>query len=470
MWLAHELADLPALSPLLRVVRIVTAPTSTDGPTTTSSDAAVASDPSAPPSGDLAENPVTGDAVLLELPEIGGPDGPVSAPRRSRLWRWGFPALLLALFAAIPALVYAGYHVVLDSHDGRLILATTDPAKPGWEGAVEPTPTAAIATVNETGELTSVNILALTADGVGTVIFVPGDTRAPSQVGAQTLVTAYRAGGVDALKPAVESIMGAGVEEFEVADSARWEELVGPVGSLTVANPDNVVYGGQTTFPKGSIDIPPAQIGAYLRTRNWSENDTNRLLRQEAFWRAWLASVGTANRASAVPGETDSGIGRFVRTLATDQVDYQVLPVKVEPLPDAFASVYVPLTDDVTAIMTRAIPFPAAAPEGSRPTIRVLDGTGQLDHGVAAAQILAAAGAEIDAIGNAANFKIPTTQFIISGSDQQAAVEKLQAALGIGEVVQSADSSDSVDITVILGADALGQDQLKGTSSTVSGG
>jgi hypothetical protein len=264
--------------------------------------------------------------------------------------------------------------------------------------------------------------------------------------------------------------MGAGLDEIQVADAAAWEELVGPVGSLTVANPDNVVYGGQTTFAKGSIDIPPSQIGAYLRTRNWSENDTNRLLRQEAFWKAWLAKVATANTASAVPGETDSGIGRFVRTLATDQVDYQVLPVKLEPLPDAYASVYVPLTDDVTAIMAGAIPFPVGAPEGSRPTIRVLDGTGQLDHGLAAAQVLAAAGAQIDAIGNAANFKIPTTQLIISGSDHQADAEKLQAALGVGEIVQSADSSDSVDVTVILGADALDVSQLQGTSSTVSGG
>ncbi len=429
----------------------VTAPTSTEGAVVPATDTPPAA---ATDSSPTDSSPADAAGALLDLPEIERPAGP-QGPRRRRLWQWGFPLALLGLFAAIPALVYAGYHVVLDSHDGRLIIATTDPAKPGWEGAVEPTPTAAIGTVNENGELTSVTLLSLTADGVGSVIFVPGDTRAPSQVGGQTLVTAYRAGGVDALQPAVESIMGAGLQEMVIADAAAWEELVGPVGSLTVANPDNVVYGGQTTFPKGSIDIPPAKIGAYLRTRNWAENDTNLLLRQEAFWRAWLAKVGTADSATAVPGETDSGVGRFVRTLATDQIDFEVLPVKTEPLPDAYASVFVPLTDEVEAIMVKAIPFPTASPEGSRPRIRVLDGTGQLAHGVGAAQVLAAAGAEIDAIGNAASFKIPTTQFIISGSDHQSQADQLQAALGVGEVVQSADTSDSVDITVILGADAL---------------
>jgi hypothetical protein len=486
---AHEPVA-PFIEPAtIAVVGVVTAPTETstsepgpadDAPSPVGTDGASVGSASTGAAVTATETPTTkppidpapdpaAEGVYLDLPDVGPHPGP-SRPRHRRLWRWGFPFALVALFALVPVLVYAGLHVVLDSHDGRLIIATTDPSKPGWEGAVTPTPTAAIATVNETGELTSVNVLALTAEGTGTVVLVPGDTRAPSQVGAQTLVTAYRAGGVEALRPALESLTGSAIDEIEIADAATWEELVGPAGALTVANPDNVVFGGEVLFPKGSIDIPPAQIGAYLRLRNWSETDTNRLLRQEAFWRAWLTKVGTANSATAVPGETDSGIGRFVRTLATDQVVYEVLPVEVEPLPDEYASVYVPITDQVKALMARAIPFPVAAPEGSRPVIRVLDGTGQLDHGVAAAQVLAAAGAQIDAIGNAASFKMPGTQFIISGTEHEAQAEQLRDALGVGEVVQSGDTSDSVDITVILGADALDAESLQGAGSSSSGG
>jgi len=40
----------------------------------------------------------------------------------------------------------------------------------------------------------------------------------------------------------------------------------------------------------------------------------------------------------------------------------------------------------------------------------------------------------------------------------------------VGEVVQTGDSSDSVDITVILGADALAVPDLQGTVSTSGGG
>src|SRR4051794_7666950 len=95
--------------------------------------------PTTPPSG-------TEGAVLkfLDL----DPPRRSPRPRRSLWWRIGFPVVLLLLFAAIPVLIYAGIHVVLQSNHGRLIASTTDPSEPGWEVAVEPTPTGVLATVN----------------------------------------------------------------------------------------------------------------------------------------------------------------------------------------------------------------------------------------------------------------------------------------------------------------------------------
>ena len=265
--------------------------------------------------------------------------------------------------------------------------------------------------------------------------------------------------------------MGLDVGDVTVASDADWAELVKPVGTLTVANPDSLQAVTGQAFPKGSVDLTPDQVGLYLRTRNYGEDDTNRLLRQEALWRSWLAKVSAAGTPDAVPGETDSGLAPFVRTLAADQVDYQVLPVKVQARADAYAGVFVPLTADVQALMAQAVPFPAAAPPGSRPRVRVLDGSGQLDHGLAAARTLAANGAQIDGIGNASSFDVATTQFIISGSDHQSQAEGLRDALGVGDVVQSSDQSDSVDITVILGADALGKSSTQdGPSTTAVGG
>jgi LytR cell envelope-related transcriptional attenuator/LytR_cpsA_psr family len=408
------------------------------------------------------------DGAFLDFLELDA-SRPARQPHRSTWWRIGFPVVLVLLFVSVPTLVYAGIHVVLDSHHGRLIAAATDPAKPGWEVAVEPTPTGVLATLGDDGQLSSVSVLALTSQGTGTVIFVPADTQVPDTPGYKTMVDAYAAKGPDGLKAALEAVVHVDVGEIQTADTTRWDELVTPVGTITVANPDNVDANGQT-FPRGSIDLTPAQVASYLRVRNYGEDDTNRLLRQEAFWRSWLAQVA-AKGPDSVPGESDSGTGKFVRALAADQVTYAVLPVKVQARPDAYSGVFVPIATEVQQLVAQAVPFPMAAPAGSRPRLRVLDGTGQLDHGVTAAMTLAAAGAQIDDIGNASTFSVPTTQFIISGENERAQADQLRAALGVGEIVTSTDTSDSVDITVILGSDALGLATTQsGLASTAAGG
>ena len=406
--------------------------------------------------------------VFLDLPDI-----PKRPARRSVWWRWGFPTSLVLLVVAVPVLIYAGLHVVLASNHGRPILSSKDPAEPGWEAAVEPTPTALMATLSDTGDLSSVSLLALTGPDRSSVVFIPADTQVTTDNGKQTLVAAYKTGGAPGLKAAVEKIVGVDVGDVTVADAAEWEQLVTPVGNLSLTNPDNVTVNDIRLFNRGPIQLSPAQAGIYLRSRNWAEDDTNRLLRQEVFWRAWLAKIAAKGTADAVPGETDAGIGKFIRTLASTQVDYHVLPVKVQALADAYAGVFLPITADVGPLVAQTVPFPSASPPGSRPLVRVLDGTGQLDHGVSVARALAAAGAQIDGIGNASSFSVPSTQIIITGSDHRAQAESLRKALGFGEIIERAPdafSSDSVDITVILGADALGQSVTTGSSSAATTG
>ena len=441
----------------------MTAPTNQAPSQATKSEA-----PSPGPGASGTSGTIAGEAaatpVFLELPDI--PKRPHH--RRSLWWRWGFPIALVVLVILVPVLIYAGMHVVLDSNHGRLIFSSTDPAKPGWEAAVESTPTALMATLSDTGDLSSVSLLALTGPDHSAMVFIPADTQVTTDKGKETLVSAYKSGGEAGLKTAVEALVGVDVGDVTVAGATDWEALVAPVGTVTVANPDNVTINDTRLFDRGSIDITPAQAGIYLRSRNWAEDDTNRLLRQEVFWRAWLAKIAAKGTADAVPGETDAGIGKFIRTLAATQVDYHVLPVKVQALSDAYAGVFLPITKDVAPLIAQTVPFPRAAPAGSRPLVRVLDGTGQLDHGVGVARSLAAGGAQIDGIGNASTFSVPTTQIIITGSDRRAQAESLRKTLGFGEIIErpgDAFSSDSVDVTVILGADALGQPVTTGSVS-----
>jgi hypothetical protein len=392
--------------------------------------------------------------VYLDLPEVS--TSHFRHRRASRWWRYGFPAALAVLIAAVPVLVYAGAQVVLKSNDGRLIPATADPSSPGWQATVPPTPTMVLATLNDSGNLSSVALLALTSDTQGSVILIPADTQAYVFGQPQTLVAAYKSGGSSRLKAAVEALTGAGVDDIMMANSGNWKELVAPAGPLTFDNPDDVIADGVKLFSQGRITVPPAKVGSFVEWRNWGEDDTNRLLRQEYLWKAWLAKIAAAPGTTAVPGELDNGIGHYLR-------------VQVHKLTTAYTMVFLPISAEVHALVGQDIPFPTAVGGGTRPHIRVLDGTGRLGHGLAAAHNLALAGAQIDTIGNASSFHIAHTQFTVTSESQRAAAQKLRDALGVGTVVVDPGADDTVDVTVVLGTDALGRPQAESTTLAPAG-
>ncbi len=309
------------------------------------------------------------------------------------------------------------------------------------------------------------------------MILIPVDTQAFVFGRPQTLVTAYRTGGSSRLKAAIEALTGTGVDDIMMANSGNWQELVAPAGALTFDNPDDVIVNGVRLFAQGVVTVPPARVGSFVEWRNWGEDDTNRLLRQEVMWKAWLAKIAAAPGSTAVPGELTSGIGRFLHALAHEEVAYDVLPVQVHKLTTAYTMVFLPLPGQVRALVGQDIPFPTAVGGGTRPHIRVLDGTGRLGHGLAAATNLALAGAQIETIGNASSFRIAHTQFTVSSESERAAAQKLRDALGVGTVVVDPGADDTIDVTVVLGADALGRPQAESTtlaaltgSSTVTTG
>ena len=421
----------------------------------------------APAGGEPVEGGDDHPKAYLDLPETSSSH--VRHRRANRWWRYGFPAALVLLFAAVPILVYTGAKVVLSSNDGRLIPSTAGPDQPGWQATVPPTPTMVLGTVNDEGGLSSVALLALTSDHVGSLVLIPADTQTFVDGKPLRLFDAYRYGGKARLEKAVEAITGTGIDSITMADSSNWEQLVAPAGPLTFDNPDDVIVDGTRLFPQGRVTVPPSKVGAFVESRNWAEDDTNRLLRQEYLWKAWFAKIAAAPGSSAVPGEVDSGIGRFLQAMAHEQVEMDVLPVQVHALATAYAGVYLPLTAQVHALVGQVIPFPTAASPGDRPRIRVFDGTGRLGHGLAAAHNLAQAGAQIDAIGNASSLRVARTQLIVSKESERAAAEKLREALGFGTVVVNGGADDTIDVTVVLGADAIGRPAAESTTLVTGG-
>jgi hypothetical protein len=380
-----------------------------------------------------------------------------------RWWRFGFPVLLVVLALLIPALVVIGARIVLDSNDGKIVKTITDPTAPGWEASVEPTPVLGVALVNELGQLDSVAVLALSGEQGGSVVVLPSSTvMGVPNVGNVPLSIVYGTGGIDVLRQGLEGILGIGVADIEVVEPNEWADLVGPVGPLEFDNPDQVVASdaGETEvlFDKGEITVRPDEAWTYLSTRNPLETDLNRMVRVDAFWQAWVAQVGAAaDQTNVVPGEVDSGLGRFVRALGTGPLDASSLPLQPIPLEEGKEPVYEPQIAAVDALVARIAPFPAG-PEGARARMAVLDGTGSLDHGMAAAVLFASIGGQIDKVGNAPAFGVETTQFVYFDDAALTRVQRMRDALGVGEIVKSDELNSAVDIVVVLGADAVGVD------------
>ncbi len=400
--------------------------------------------------------------------ERGDPTGPPAAPssvprrsssgrpRSSAWWRFGFPVALALLFLAVPLLFWAGYETVLNSNEGKLVKLPSDPSQPGWEALTEATPTMLVTHVDDTGKPVGVAVLSLTGEGTGGILLIPMNTvlQVPG-VGPVRVDEAYKRGGVDGVKLTIEGLLGAGMQESVVVDDKRWADLTAPLAPIPVTNRDPVVSPttGRTLFAKGPLELAPQQVGPYLGTTGANDDDYNRLLRNQDFWEAWLAKIAAApNDAAAVPGESDTGFGRFVRKLADSQVSVQTLPLQKVNLPDG-QSVSAPVEADVQALVAQMIPFPVSPIPGARLRVRILDGTGTLSHGVNAAPLLVKGGGQIDAVGNAMRFDYATTQLVYHDDAQRPAVEKLRAALGVGELVKTERGNDNADVTVILGKD-----------------
>lgn len=365
----------------------------------------------------------------------------------SRRWMIVFSSLMTVALVAAAVLTYVGIDTVRTSRAGKSVSSVTDPALPGFEAFLEPTPTLVV--LHASGStLVSVTVLALRSGDVGgSVLLVPPDTRLTPDEGAFPLAAVAAFGGsVDAVVPGLQDLLEVGLAEVAVVDDARWAELVAPVAPLMLDNPDAV-----GAFPAGPIALAADQVGPYLSARVEGESDLARLFRQQLFFEAWAGAVSKSADPAAVPGEVESGIGRFVRGLAAGPLQISTLPV-VETVTAEGTAIDVD-RDAANELVSELIPFPTASRPGARVRVRLLDGTGDPQHVLTTAPLIAPAGAQIVVVGNADRFDYGVTEIRYHDPTRKAAAEALREALGAGSVVDDPRPTDAFDVTIVLGPD-----------------
>ncbi len=385
-------------------------------------------------------------AEAADLPSESA-DGPAPAQGPSRRWMAGFAVVLTVAVLLGGVLTVAGLRTLRDSTAGRT-LTSTDPSEPGFEGLLEPTPTLLVIH-RSGGVLRSAALLALaTGDAGGSVILLPPSVEVGDGDGAATLaVTAAFGGTPEVVRGAGEAVAGVGVQELVELDDTRWAELVAPVAPLAIQNPDDVAG-----FPAGPISLQADEVGAWLAATGPDESELGALYRQQLFWEAWLAAVAGSGTAEAVPGELDSGMGRYVRGLAGGHLEVATIPVtdRVDGLGNTIFEVD---REALRGIITDLVPFPTGTVLAPRTRVRLLDGTGDQDHVRRVAPNVVMADATIVVVGNAGAFDHQTTEIRYHNPTQRTAAERLQRALGAGTVIEDVRPIDAFDVTIVLGTD-----------------
>jgi hypothetical protein len=483
--LADELARIPDLERADEPAA-PSAPGATPKPATNGTAAPAPPAPSAPAAGSSAATAASGDLspaarALLDAPDAPDLDpslldadelaqdastGAGSAPapavvrrRPSMVRRVAFAVTLIVLVAAIPALGYAGMQVIRDSTAGDLTVSDLRPTDPGYEAQVDPTPTAVLYQLDENGVPSAATVMALSgADGGGVVIFVPLDTQVLEPAfGVGRLRGVYgRPDGTDAgarrLSTQIGQLMNVGIEEPIEVTNAGLAQLAAPVAPIVIDNPDNLDLGYGLTLPAGPTELSGPVLGRYLEVQQPGESDLNRLNRHQLVWSTWLEQIAAAGVDEAVPGESATGIGRFLRALASGPVSFHTLPV--EPQDDGTFVV-----DEVATnlLVTSSIPAPTGAVPGQRFTVRLLNGVAAEAIPSSVVRVVVGEGGAVTLVGNGPSFDRDETEVVYGDPDDASKARSLADALGAtGGVRLDREAPDTVDLTVILGRDVLG--------------
>ena len=394
------------------------------------------------------------DAGDTEADGDGTPPLAVARPGAGRSAAW-FAVLVVLLIGGV-GLAYAGSRIIRSSTEGEVLTPIDDPTAPGYEALVDPTPTLALLQ-DVNGALDSVTVLTLPDPGGsgGGVLLIP--TRTVTDVpifGESPLAIAYNFGDSQIATEVVGTLLGTGLGESAVVDDTRWADLVAPVAPITIDNPNALSVDGELRFPVGEIQLQAADVGPYLTARVDGESDLARLFRQQVFWSAWLDAVKANGTTAAVPGELDTGIGRFVRALAAGQRVISTLPVQPTPAGEyGDEEAFVTQPAKAKALVDQLVPFPVSPAPGARARLRLLNGTPDTSVAASIAADLPAAGVQVVLIGNATSLDHETTTVRYIGAEFRDEAQAVADILGVGEVTEDNRPSETADITVTLGAD-----------------
>jgi len=381
-------------------------------------------------------------------------------------WRWGFPVLaaVLAIWGAV--LLTGGLTTVLDSRRGETREAVTDPSAAGFEAFVEQTWSMLVATEDTSGDLVQVAVVAAAdrSSGGGSVLLIPVETRIPVDGTATEcevacrLLDQHRDGGLEAVRIATASILDVQVTGATLLTPARWESLAGAVAPVAVTLAEDLVTTAAdgtsvVRFPAGTVSVAATDVvdlfgfpGGGVDS-SAHEDVIERSTRQQDWWRSWVDALSGGDPRDRLPN-LDLDVIDLLATVARGRVR-----VVSAPWTDDGGAVVVD-EGRLTDVVVEMFPFPIPRVPGLRPSVRLLNGTGDPSVDGPSREAVLRAGVELAVVGNYRNDGVIQTRVIHRDPALEAAAEALAAAIG-GGVLFDPYLSPVTDLTVVIGADFL---------------
>ncbi|NCG22731.1 MAG: hypothetical protein GWP47_01170 [Actinobacteria bacterium] len=382
------------------------------------------------------------------------------APKANLFWRFIFPLMVAGAGIAVLLLWEAGTKAVLDSTDGEEFAIVTDPAAPGFEAFVDPTPTMLLVHTDG-GQLSGVTVLSQTAlDNGGTAVLLPADLFVDvAGVAATHLSEAYTAGGADAVEMLVAELFGFGFLERAELDTAQlreWMRLVEPIPFDLLDDLLHVNEAGDTEvwLARGRMDLAGEVAAQIYGFTNPGESDANRIERQLDLWVSWLDTVGRADDLAAATLSFDEGLSSFLRSLGAGTEDVSILAADVVITAEGASSFTLNASqwERLAEIARAMVPVPIAPPLSERSSVRLLNGTDDprvLDE---AMDVLINLEITIGVIGNASEFGVEKSSVTYHRTEAQADAERVAAVLRTVAIL--AENVDQpVDLTIVIGVD-----------------
>ena len=178
-------------------------------------------------------------------------------------------------------------------------------------------------------------------------------------------------------------------------------------------------------------------------------------------WSAWLDAVAKSGRADAVPGESTAGISKFAQALSKGTVSYETLPVTVA---DDVPNTYRADKDAVSDLITNTVASPTAAVPGSRFTVRLLNGVSPDSIPSDLVRQVVSRGGAVTILGNGPQFDTDKTTVVYANPAKKNLATLIAKSIGAtGKVRLDREAPDTVDLTIVLGKDILGDATGTGT-------